>query len=101
MLLHFVQILNDSSWSIYLRESDWPFAIIETIHILALGLSVGTILWVDLRLVGLAMKRERVSDVISSLAPWATSGFIIMFLSGTLLLLSEPMKCYTRLSFRL
>jgi hypothetical protein len=100
-LFHFVQWLNETSWSIYLRENDWPFAIIETIHILGLGLSVGTIMWVDLRLVGLAMRRERVSDVVSSLMPWAIAGFIVMFTSGALLLLSEPMKCYTRLSFRL
>lgn len=100
-LLHFAQWLNETSWSVYLRESDWPFAIIETIHILGLGLSVGVIMWVDLRLVGLAMRRERPSDVISQLEPWAIGGFIVMFISGGLLLLAEPLKAYTRLSFRL
>jgi hypothetical protein len=99
--LHFVQWLDETPWSVFLRESDWPFAIIETVHILGLGLSVGTIMWVDLRLVGLAMRRHRTSDVISQLEPWAIGGFIVMIISGALLLSAEPLKCYTRLSFRL
>jgi hypothetical protein len=100
-LLHFAQWLNETSWSVYLRESDWPFAIIETVHILGLGLSVGVIMWVDLRLVGLALRRQRASDVISQLEPWAKGGFAVMLISGSLLLLAEPLKGYTRVSFRL
>jgi hypothetical protein len=100
-LLHFVQWLNETPWSVFLRENDWTFAVIETVHVLGLGLSVGTILWVDLRLVGLTMRRYRASDVISQLEPWAIRGFIVMFVSGSLLLFAEPEKCYTRTSFRL
>ena len=100
-LLHFVQWLNETPGSVFLRENDWSFAIIETIHILGLGLSVGTILWVDLRLVGLAMRNQRPSEVVSHIEPWAMRGFLVMFLSGALLLFAEPLKCYTRLAFRL
>lgn len=100
-LYDFVQWLNDTRFSMALREGDWSFAVIETFHILGLGFSVGTILWVDLRLIGLAMRRERVADVIDGLEPWAIGGFIVMFLSGILLLLAEPLKAYSRLAFRL
>ncbi len=58
-------------------------------------------MWVDLRLMGVCMKRERMSDMIAQLEPWAIGGFSIMFVSGFLLLLSEPLKCYTTLAFRL
>ena len=98
---HFVAWLNDTSWSVFLRENDWAFAIIETVHILGLGLSVGTIMWVDLRLVGLAMRRQRASDVVNQIEPWSIAGFIVMFISGALLLFAEPMKCYERLAFRM
>ena len=101
MLLQFVQWLNETSWSTALREGDFSFPLIETVHILALGASVGTIMWIDLRLMGIAMKRERISEMISQLEPWAIGGFIVMFISGALLLLSEPLKCYTTLAFRL
>jgi len=99
--LHFVQWLNETPASVFLRENDWSFAIIETVHILGLGLSVGAILWVDLRLVGLAMRRQRSFEVVSQIEPWAMAGFLVMFLSGALLMFAEPLKCYTRLAFRL
>ena len=99
--LSFVQWLNDTPISVYLRESDWPFPIIETIHILGLGFSVGTIMWLDLRLLGLAMRDAPVVDVIEQLEPWAIGGFTVMFVSGSLLILSEPLKCYNTVAFRI
>jgi hypothetical protein len=100
-LLAFVTWLNDTSWSMYLRENDYAFAIIETIHILGLAFSVGLIMWVDLRLIGVSMKGVRVSHVISEFEPWAIGGFLVMFVSGALLLFSEPLKCYNAVSFRI
>jgi hypothetical protein len=100
-LVSLFQWLNESGFSVWLRESDWPFPIIETVHILGLGLSVGTIMWVDLRLLGLVTKRHRVSDIVVQLEPWAIAGFAVMFVSGLLLFISEPMKCYSTVSFRL
>jgi hypothetical protein len=100
-LLSFVQWLNDTRISVYLRESDWPFPIIETVHILALGFSVGTVMWLDLRLLGLAMREAPVTDVIEQLEPWAIGGFAVMFVSGSLLILSEPLKCYNTVAFRI
>jgi hypothetical protein len=100
-LIDFVRWLNGTSWSVYLRESDYPFGIIESFHILALGLSVGIVVWLDLRLMGLVMRRHSVSDVVGQLEPVAKCGFAVMVLSGSLLLLAEPMKCYNAISFRL
>ena len=101
LLFDFAKWLNETPLSTALREKDWPFAIIETFHILGLGFSVGTIVWVDLRLIGVAMRRERVTDIIQGLEPWALGGFLVMFLSGVLLLIAEPLKAYSRLAFRL
>src|SRR5437879_1013767 len=100
-LLTFVQWLNDTPISVYLRESDWPFPIIETVHILGLGFSVGTIMWLDLRLLKLAVREVPVADVIEQLEPWAIGGFAVMFVSGSLLILSEPLKCYNTVAFRI
>jgi hypothetical protein len=99
--LTFVQWLNDTPISVYLREGDWPFPIIETVHILGLGFSVGTIMWLDLRLLKLTMREVPVADVIEQLEPWAMGGFAVMLISGSLLILSEPLKCYNTIAFRI
>jgi hypothetical protein len=77
-----------------IRESIWMFPIVETSHVLALSLSVGVLVWLDLRLLGWGMKHEPVSVVHKQVMPLALVGFIIMFISGILLFWSEAVKCY-------
>jgi hypothetical protein len=84
-----------------MRENDFFFAVVETIHILGLSLSVGIIMWLDLRLIGVSMNRYRVKELVGQLERLAIYGFMVMFISGFLLLCSEPLKCYTILAFRL
>lgn len=93
-ILSVCEWLQQTSASTGIRESVWVFPIIESTHLLSLAASVGTIAFVDLRLIGAAMRRQPVTDVIEQLQPWALGGFAIMFLSGGLLFLSEPLKCY-------
>jgi hypothetical protein len=100
-LLHFIQWLNETSPSVYLRESELAFPLTEAIHLLGLGISVGTILWVDLRLLGFAMRGERVSDVMARLERWAIAGFTVMMVSGLLLFLGKPENYYTTTAFRI
>ena len=100
-MFRFIQWLNDTSWSVYLRESELAFPLTEAIHLIGLGISVGTIMWVDLRLLGLTMARERVSDVVSRLERWAIGGFIVMFISGLALFLGKPENYYTTTAFRI
>ena len=99
-LLSFCQWLQDTAFSTSIRQSLWLFPAIETTHVLCLALSVGTIALVDLRLVGLALKKQTVSEVSRQLLPWALGGFAIMVATGLLLFSSLPMKCYASVFFR-
>ncbi|MGA2553141.1 MAG: DUF6644 family protein [Burkholderiaceae bacterium] len=101
MLEHFCQWLYDSSVGTGIRESIWVFPIIETIHVLGIALLVGTVAILDLRLLGLALKREPVSDVASAVLPLTWAGFAVMFVSGFLLFWSEAAKSYANPAFRL
>lgn len=86
----FILWLNETSVSVYLRESELAFPVTEAVHLIGIGISVGLIMWVDLRLMGLTMRRERVTDVVSRAVPLALAGFLIMFISGGLLFLGKP-----------
>lgn len=67
------------------RESLYGFQILVAIHILGLILSVGMLLWVDLRMLGFEMGSKSISAVYRALLPWFTAGFAVMFLSGAAL----------------
>ena len=54
----------------------------------------------DLRLLGLLMRRRPVSQVASQFLPWVWTGFIVMVSTGSLLFSSEAVKCYNSPFFR-
>jgi hypothetical protein len=84
-----------------IRESDLVFPIIETVHVLAIALLAGTAAVVDLRLLGLVLKREKVSEIAGRVLPRTWAGFALMFVSGALLFMAEASKSYRNPAFRL
>jgi hypothetical protein len=94
------QWIQDSSVGTGIRESTYVFPLIEAAHVLGLAVSVGTITIVDLRLIGAAMTKEPVTDVIEQLQPYTLTGFASMFLSGGLLFWSEAARLYPSYTYR-
>ena len=97
--LEMMEWLQRTSVSTAIRESTLMFPLIEGSHVLGLALSVGTIVALDLRLMGWGMKKTPVSVIFEQLRPWSLIGFVFMFITGLLLFWSEPVKCYTTGSF--
>jgi hypothetical protein len=85
----------DHMWvGVAIRESIWLFPAIETVHLLALAVLLGTIVLVNLRAFGAILKRQGVSEVAGELSSWTFPALCIMLLTGVLLFLSEATKCY-------
>jgi hypothetical protein len=93
--------LQDLSFPTQIRESDWLFPTIETVHVFALVLVVGTIMTVDLRLLGVANKERPFSQVASEMLPWTWTAFAIAALAGMLMFSSKALTYYSNIPFRL
>lgn len=100
-LLAWCRWLQDTAFSTAIRDSGYTYPLLEGSHVLGLAFSVGTILWFDLRLLGVAMRRDRVSDVFNQLRPWTTVGFVIMIVTGSLLFASRAADAYASMYFRI
>ena len=77
------------------------FPTIETVHVFALVLVVGTIMTVDLRLLGIANKDRPFSEVASEMLPWTWAAFAIAALAGMLMFSSKALTYYGNIPFRL
>ena len=77
------------------------FLIVLTVHVLTLGVFVGTAAMLDLRLLGLTLQRVPASEVLARLLPWTAAGFLVMIFSGALLFYAAPVLEYQNLFFRL
>jgi hypothetical protein len=100
-LLALCQWLQDTAVATSIRESAYAYPFIEGSHVLALTLSVGTVMWFDLRLMGVAMKRDSVSYVFNQVQPWMLAGFAIMFVTGALLFSARAADAYVSTYFRI
>jgi hypothetical protein len=99
-MLSICQWLQQTPISISIRESTWVFPILDAVHCVGIILVAGTIVIVDLRLLGFGLRRESVSSVIAQVLPWTFFGFAFMFVTGSLLAWAEPVKLYRSPSFR-
>jgi hypothetical protein len=97
--LPFFQWCYDSSVGEGIRESTWIFPVIEACHLLGLGLTVGAVLIVDLRLLGVGLTREPVAQLAAATRPWLIGSLALMVTTGSLLFLSEATKCYYSIPF--
>jgi hypothetical protein len=82
-----------------IRNSTWLFPVIEAFHLLALGLTAGTVLIVDLRLLGVGLNRQPAAQLWAAVQPWLLGSLTVMIASGTLLFLSESIKAYYSFAF--
>ena len=84
---------------IIVRESVWMFPVIEAVHLLGLCLLGGAVITVDLRMLGLGLRKQTISELATNLRPWLIGAVVLMLATGTLLFLSEAVKCYYNTSF--
>src|SRR6185503_9290267 len=100
-ILSVCEWLETTAPGVLVRESLYGFQVLAGIHILGLTISVGTLLWFDLRLAGVSMPRCPVSALYRRLMPWTLVGFVVMFISGAWLFTGFATKAYGNVYFRI
>jgi len=77
-----------------LRESALVFPVILSLHLTGMGLFGGLILMTDLRILGIALTKHPVSDIVNGLRPWKHLGLTLTATCGALLLWSKAAIYY-------
>lgn len=91
----------DSSWFGHgVRDSIWLFPVIEIFHLLGLGVLGGTILMLNLRLMGIAFRGDQLPVIAKEVRWWMIGSTTVMLVTGFLLFSSEAMKMYGNAAFR-
>jgi hypothetical protein len=93
-LLPFIEWVAASPLSKAISTSTWAFAVIESIHLLALSVIGGAVLIVDLKLLGYGIRSQTLPDVARDAQKWFLGSWTVMIVTGLLLFWSEPQKLY-------
>jgi uncharacterized membrane protein len=86
--------------SMAIRGTAWAFPVLEILHIAGVVLIFGTVLIVDLRLLGKMLRDEPGWQVSGELMRWAWLGFVVQILTGPLLFIANSRKFYGSGFFR-
>lgn len=86
--------------AMFVKTSAWAYPILETVHVVGLGLLFGAIVAMDLRLLGMNVSLPA-SVMARHLLPWVWVGFAMNVSSGALLFLSDAPAFAANTSFRI
>ena len=82
-----------------IKNSTWLFPAIEAVHLIALALLGGSLLMLDLRLIGVGLTGQPTAAVERSTRPWLVGAILTMITTGVLIGFSEALKLLDRKAF--
>jgi uncharacterized membrane protein SirB2 len=101
LLVQFAEWLYATGGSRAIEESYYMYNWIEATHVLTVMLSLGMLVFIDLRMLGLAMPGVSAAKIADRLNIPMMVGFGIMFITGLLLFYAKPTYTINSIWFRI
>jgi hypothetical protein len=84
-----------------LNTNEWAFPLTECVHIASMALSVGTIVAVDLKLLGQGIPGRSAGQLARETDLWTLVGFVLVILTGLIIFTTDPVMYLNNDSFQL
>src|SRR6202521_3866313 len=94
MLLHICRLLQDNSFISGINGTAWTAAATEIVHYFSMFILVGSMVIVDLRVLGLVGSRQDAAQLAGRLFPWIWVSLLLNFLSGFLMFAGSATAYY-------
>jgi uncharacterized membrane protein len=94
MLLHFCRWLQDNSFIALINGTAWTAAALEIVHYFSMFILVGSMVIVDLRVLGLVGRRQGATQLADRLFVWIWASLLLNFLSGFFMFAGSAVAYY-------
>jgi hypothetical protein len=84
--------IGETPLSLAIQTHFWAIPIIQTIHIAAIAGTFGSVLMINLRVLGLNGAGSSIDQTARRFVPWIWWGLLVLILSGLLLITGEPVR---------
>jgi len=86
--------------SVFIQEHNaWAIPAIQSVHIVGIGLVMGSVLMIDLRILGLAWTDQTLGQTTRRFGPWLTGSLWLLLVTGLLMVVGEPVRELVSFSF--
>src|ERR1700722_9034141 len=96
----FAEWLSTTFLSVFIQNhNSWVIPTIQSIHIVGIGVVLGSVFMICLRILGRAGMDQTLRQTTSRFAPWLTGGLYLMLATGLLMVIGEPVRELVTFSF--
>ena len=86
--------------SVFIQEHNtWAIPAIQSIHIVGIALVMGSVLMIDLRILGLTWTDQTLRQTTERFGPWLTGSLWLLLATGLLMVVGEPVRELVTFSF--
>jgi uncharacterized membrane protein SirB2 len=98
-VIEFAEWLQATPLSVFIQSHTWITPLLQAIHIVMISIVFVSVAMILLRIMGRVSDDQPFEQVWRRFAPWLRVGLAIMAATGVLLILGEPVREATALSF--
>jgi hypothetical protein len=99
-LKQFAEWLSTTFLSVFIQNhNSWVVPTIQSIHIVCIGVVMGSVFMISLRILGWAGMDQTLRQTTSRFGPWLTGGLCVLLATGILMVIGEPVRELVTFSF--
>ena len=98
-MIDFAEWLGATPFSVAIQSRLWITPLLQSLHILMIGVVFTSILVMALRVLGRMRTDEAPADIWRRFAPWFWRALVVMAATGLVLTIAEPVREFTAFSF--
>jgi hypothetical protein len=86
--------------SVFIQEHNtWAIPAIQSIHIVGIGVVMGSVLMISLRILGWTWTDQTLQQTAQRFGPWLTGALWLLLATGILMVIGEPVRELVTFSF--
>jgi hypothetical protein len=90
VIREFCRWLAATPLSEHIQDAYWVIPTVQTVHIVSIAIVMTSMAMLDLRLVGIAGRRQSLTQMADRFLPWVWTALVVLLCSGTILIIGEP-----------
>lgn len=91
--------LSQTSLSLVIQTHEWVIPTVQSVHIVAIGVVLGSVLMITLRVLGWAGRDQTLAQTTARFGPWQTWALVVLLVTGAVMIVGEPARELLALSF--
>jgi hypothetical protein len=96
----FTEWLANTPPSQLIQNVSWIIPAVQSVHIVCIAIVMGSVTLIDLRLLNITGRSQSISNMTSRLLPAVWVAIVILFLTGSILAIGEPVRSLENPAFQ-